>query len=442
MGNLKRKVQIHATEDVYQKTTHRMTTNITERRSKYVEEIKPNDRDIGRKVVKKLPEQKSSLKSVDSSGVATRVHSFTAPGSYVPRKKPTNERVFSLPVLSNTNTVLAKEKVEGLSSERYDDNFTVPNARKPRVAHQNTKNSPPTMVSLDPPKDNRPASSTTTDAIGQHSSKCIIPKAKNCRVSHCNKENNEPKVKSRSKKAGHNSSATRTDAAMNDHKVENAKNTTKQNSSDQPTAPNARKRRISHCNQRSSNKSDDSDTSPPTATNAVEQPAKRPRISHCDKKTYQQSVVSSSNKSEGSRSNSKSRAPSKQLEDKCSKLSESETKQNEQIKSKRQNSDAQFTMITSLEQRRKYRAFHDDLSKEYQKLADVIHGIKKRCVMLERSLIRKRDDEAMCKAIENDIYKEWQQFEPARDKFEHLRNNLITVTKLINEYDRSIMCMK
>lgn len=114
------------------------------------------------------------------------------------------------------------------------------------------------------------------------------------------------------------------------------------------------------------------------------------------------------------------------------------------VKSLKDDFSDQFTRITSLEQRRKYKTEFDKDFQEYRKLHEIVERVSRKFAQLEENLQHERLNERRYKEIQRQIIKEYDEsikdnkFQETKQRFNYLHNKLSHIKHLVHDYDEAI----
>ncbi|XP_065090111.1 RNA polymerase II elongation factor Ell isoform X2 [Ochlerotatus camptorhynchus] len=196
--------------------------------------------------------------------------------------------------------------------------------------------------------------------------------------------------------------------------------------------------------------------------------SKKPRISHYKKEalpdTNRSSVTPNAQESEDSGvslsyslvSNDVARRiqhPAKDEKDRDDVISERDNYDDQinayrantnKVKSLKDDFSDQFTRITSVEQRRKYKTEFDNDFQEYRRLHEIVERVSRKFAQLEENLQHERHNERRYKEIQRQIIKEYDEsikdnkFQETKQRFNYLHNKLSHIKHLVHDYDVAI----
>uniref|UniRef100_A0A182SWP4 OCEL domain-containing protein n=1 Tax=Anopheles maculatus TaxID=74869 RepID=A0A182SWP4_9DIPT len=104
----------------------------------------------------------------------------------------------------------------------------------------------------------------------------------------------------------------------------------------------------------------------------------------------------------------------------------------------------QFTRITSVEQRRRYKTEFDNEYKEYRRLHEVLENASRKFAQYEDDLLHEPKDTQRYKEIQMKILKEYEKsiknvkFQQDKERFNYLHKKLSHIKLLVRDYDTSI----
>lgn len=104
----------------------------------------------------------------------------------------------------------------------------------------------------------------------------------------------------------------------------------------------------------------------------------------------------------------------------------------------------QFTRITSVEQRRKYKTEFDNDFQEYRRLHEIVERVTRKFAQLEENLQHERRNERRYKEIQRQILKEYDEsikdikFQETKQRFNYLHSKLSHIKHLVHDYDEAI----
>ncbi|XP_055596380.1 RNA polymerase II elongation factor Ell isoform X2 [Uranotaenia lowii] len=104
----------------------------------------------------------------------------------------------------------------------------------------------------------------------------------------------------------------------------------------------------------------------------------------------------------------------------------------------------QFTRITSVEQRRKYKTEFDNDFKEYRKLHETVDSVSRRFAQLEEDLKHQRHNERRYKEIQRQILREYDEsikddrFQEIKKRLNYLHKKLSHIKCLVSDYDEAL----
>lgn len=196
--------------------------------------------------------------------------------------------------------------------------------------------------------------------------------------------------------------------------------------------------------------------------------SKKPRISHYKKEalpdTNRSSVTPNAQESEDSGvslsyslvSNDVARRiqhPAKDEKDRDDVISERDNYDDQinayradtnKVKSLKDDFSDQFTRITTVEQRRKYKTEFDNDFQEYRRLHEEVERVSRKFAQLEENLQHERLNERRYKEIQRQIIKEYDEsikdnkFQETKQRFNYLHNKLSHIKHLVHDYDVAI----
>lgn len=114
------------------------------------------------------------------------------------------------------------------------------------------------------------------------------------------------------------------------------------------------------------------------------------------------------------------------------------------VKSLKDDFSDQFTRITSVEQRRKYKTEFDSDFQEYRRLHESVERVSRKFAQLEENLQHERHNERRYKEIQRQIIKEYDEsikdikFQETKQRFNYLHNKLSHIKHLVHDYDVAI----
>ncbi|XP_021707772.1 RNA polymerase II elongation factor Ell isoform X2 [Aedes aegypti] len=114
------------------------------------------------------------------------------------------------------------------------------------------------------------------------------------------------------------------------------------------------------------------------------------------------------------------------------------------VKSLKDDFSDQFTRITSVEQRRKYKTEFDNDFQEYRRLHEIVERVSRKFAQLEENLQHERHNERRYKEIQRQIIKEYDEsikdnkFQETKQRFNYLHNKLSHIKHLVHDYDVAI----
>lgn len=114
------------------------------------------------------------------------------------------------------------------------------------------------------------------------------------------------------------------------------------------------------------------------------------------------------------------------------------------VKSLKDDFSDQFTRITTVEQRRKYKTEFDNDFQEYRRLHDIVERVSRKFAQLEEDLQHQRNDERRYKEIQRKIIKEYDEsikdirFQETKQRFNYLHSKLSHIKHLVHDYDVAI----
>ncbi|XP_055537943.1 RNA polymerase II elongation factor Ell isoform X2 [Wyeomyia smithii] len=114
------------------------------------------------------------------------------------------------------------------------------------------------------------------------------------------------------------------------------------------------------------------------------------------------------------------------------------------VKSLKDDFSDQFTRITSVEQRRKYKTEFDNDFQEYRRLHEIVERVSRKFAQLEGDLQQERHNERRYKEIQRQIIKEYDEsikdirFQETKQRFNYLHNKLSHIKHLVHDYDVAI----
>uniref|UniRef100_A0A182PNY8 OCEL domain-containing protein n=1 Tax=Anopheles epiroticus TaxID=199890 RepID=A0A182PNY8_9DIPT len=104
----------------------------------------------------------------------------------------------------------------------------------------------------------------------------------------------------------------------------------------------------------------------------------------------------------------------------------------------------QFTRITSVEQRRRYKTEFDNEYKEYRRLHEILENASRKFAQYEDDLLHEPKDTQRYKEIQMKILKEYEKsiknvkFQQDKERFNYLHKKLSHIKLLVRDYDTSI----
>ncbi|XP_050074070.1 RNA polymerase II elongation factor Ell isoform X3 [Anopheles maculipalpis] len=104
----------------------------------------------------------------------------------------------------------------------------------------------------------------------------------------------------------------------------------------------------------------------------------------------------------------------------------------------------QFTRITTVEQRRRYKTEFDNEYKEYRRLHEVLENASRKFAQYEDDLLHEPKDTQRYKEIQMKILKEYEKsiknvkFQQDKERFNYLHKKLSHIKLLVRDYDTSI----
>lgn len=104
----------------------------------------------------------------------------------------------------------------------------------------------------------------------------------------------------------------------------------------------------------------------------------------------------------------------------------------------------QFTRITSVEQRRRYKTEFDNEYKEYRRLHEVLENASRKFAQYEEDLLHEPKDTQRYKEIQMKILKEYDKsiknvkFQQDKERFNYLHKKLSHIKLLVRDYDTSL----
>ncbi|XP_049296032.1 RNA polymerase II elongation factor Ell isoform X1 [Anopheles funestus] len=104
----------------------------------------------------------------------------------------------------------------------------------------------------------------------------------------------------------------------------------------------------------------------------------------------------------------------------------------------------QFTRITSVEQRRRYKTEFDNEYKEYRRLHEVLENASRKFAQYEDDLLHEPKDTQRYKEIQMKILKEYEKsiknvkFQQDKERFNYLHKKLSHIKLLVRDYDTSL----
>ncbi|XP_053688421.1 RNA polymerase II elongation factor Ell-like isoform X2 [Sabethes cyaneus] len=116
----------------------------------------------------------------------------------------------------------------------------------------------------------------------------------------------------------------------------------------------------------------------------------------------------------------------------------------QKVKSLKYDFSDQFTRITSVEQRRKYKTEFDNDFQEYRRLHEIVERVSRKFAQLEGDLQQERHNERRYKEIQRQIIKEYDEsikdirFQETKQRFNYLHNKLSHIKHLVHDYDVAI----
>lgn len=114
------------------------------------------------------------------------------------------------------------------------------------------------------------------------------------------------------------------------------------------------------------------------------------------------------------------------------------------VKSLKDDFSDQFTRITTVEQRRKYKTEFDNDFQEYRRLHDIVERVSRKFAQLEEDLQHQRNNERRYKEIQRQIIKEYDEsikdnrFQETKQRFNYLHSKLSHIKLLVHDYDVAI----
>ncbi|XP_055628113.1 RNA polymerase II elongation factor Ell isoform X2 [Toxorhynchites rutilus septentrionalis] len=104
----------------------------------------------------------------------------------------------------------------------------------------------------------------------------------------------------------------------------------------------------------------------------------------------------------------------------------------------------QFTRITTVEQRRKYKTEFDNDFQEYRRLHEIVERVSRKFAQLEEDLQMERHNERRYKEIQRKIIREYDEsikdirFQETKQRFNYLHSKLSHIKHLVHDYDVAI----
>lgn len=505
IGHIQHKMRIHANDDVYETTRHRMAAAEETKKDKCTREIKPNQTDIGRKVKLKNPTTRISnippssnsvLSKRDSSNNTYNNHSSsTTNNNHISNSSSSTNNSSSggASVINNSNSSLSVASANNNNSNHNNHLLTNGNSHSNHVInHNNNNNNSSSYNNLS----TSPKLAAKSNGLQQH----------NNHLHHNNNNNNSINNQSsgvtlqqqQQHKPGyqptvHDPPYQQQQQQQSQQKSENgtARGT---NGRTQHGKPEIMKRNIRRKPQNltpplsSDGGSSTSGQSPSSAHNGSSPPsgskrpsmagdegaagaaptAKKPRISHYKKDILpdinRSNVTPNAQESEDSGvSLSYSLVPNDvarriqhstgdvmadalvmsdrdNYDDQISAYRE-ETKK---VKSLKDDFSDQFTRITTVEQRRKYKTEFDNDFQEYRRLHEIVERVSRKFAQLEEDLQHQRNNERRYKEIQRQIIKEYDEsikdnrFQETKQRFNYLHSKLSHIKHLVHDYDVAI----
>lgn len=114
------------------------------------------------------------------------------------------------------------------------------------------------------------------------------------------------------------------------------------------------------------------------------------------------------------------------------------------VKSLKDDFSDQFTRITTVEQRRKYKTEFDNDFQEYRRLHEIVERVSRKFAQLEEDLQLQRNNERRYKEIQRQIIKEYDEsikdnrFQETKQRFNYLHSKLSHIKHLVHDYDVAI----
>lgn len=114
------------------------------------------------------------------------------------------------------------------------------------------------------------------------------------------------------------------------------------------------------------------------------------------------------------------------------------------VKSLKDDFSDQFTRITTVEQRRKYKTEFDNDFQEYRRLHEIVERVSRKFAQLEEDLQHQRNNERRYKEIQRQIIKEYDEsikdnrFQETKQRFNYLHSKLSHIKHLVHDYDVAI----
>lgn len=508
MGHIQHKMRIHANDDVYETTRHRMAAAEETKKDKCTREIKPNQTDIGRKVKLKNPTTRISNIPPSSNSVLSKrdssnntynnnnhINSSSGVGGGLGVINNSNSLSSSIPAnhnnnnnsssnLHHTNNSLLSSLSNGTSHNSSGgaatNNNTSSNNNNNSSSYNNLSTSPKLAAKANGLQQHH---NNNNNSINNQSSGVTLQQNQNHPQQQQHKPGYQPTVhdppyqhQQQPQQKSENGTARGTNGRTQHGKPEIMKrnirrkpqNLTPPLSSDGGSSTSGQSPSSAH-----------NGSSPPSGSkrpsmagnddNGVVQlpTSKKQRISHYKKDILpdinRSNVTPNAQESEDSGvslsyslvSNDVARriqhstgdvmadiviADRDNYDDQISAYREETAK----VKSLKDDFSDQFTRITTVEQRRKYKTEFDNDFQEYRRLHDIVERVSRKFAQLEEDLQHQRHNERRYKEIQRQIIKEYDEsikdnrFQETKQRFNYLHSKLSHIKHLVHDYDVAI----
>lgn len=482
MGHIQHKMRIHANDDVYERTKHRMAAAEETQKNKCTREIKPNQTDIGRKVklknattrISNIPSSNSVLSkrdSLHSSNYSSNNNNNNNNSNHNNNHNGSSNAIANsssllnpalannnhhhhqqqhhnggLPAAVNTNgsnpystsqhlsTSPKLPKSNGLHNNHHYSNGSSNNnqsAAQPKPGYQHTVHDPPQQQQQ---KSESNGVAPRRVANGKTSKEVVGNPGLMKRNIKRKPQNLTPPLSS---DGGSSTSGQSPSSTHNGSSPPSGGKRPSIANNDEPglgSAPTSKKPRISHYKKESLPDTNRSSVTP----NAQESEDSGVSLSY--------SLVS----------NDVARRiqhPAKDEKDRDDVISERDNYDDQinayrantaKVKSLKDDFSDQFTRITSVEQRRKYKTEFDNDFQEYRRLHEIVERVSRKFAQLEENLQHERHNERRYKEIQRQIIKEYDEsikdnkFQETKQRFNYLHNKLSHIKHLVHDYDVAI----